>query len=77
MELHEGNGRRERGQYVLRNYSCYLFISVLLVGLLFWFCFFLKATPDSLLFAKKHDVLINRRNTELFVELWHFYLLLP
>jgi len=34
--------------------------------------FFLKATPDSLLSAKKHDVLIHGRNTEPFVELWHF-----
>lgn len=76
MELYEGNGRKEKGQYVLRNYLCYLFISGLFVGLLFW-CLVglfvcLKATPDRLLFAKKHDVLINSRNTELFVELRHF-----
>lgn len=68
MESYEGNERRERGQYMPRNYSCYLFVC----GVAFFFFFLIKATPDSLVFTKKHHVLINSGNTELFVEPWHF-----
>lgn len=57
---------KEDTMYLEIIHVIYLFLVCLL------FCFFLKATPDGLLFAKKHDVLINSRNTELFVELWHF-----